>query len=218
MKYKCVIFDLDGTILNTLEDLTDSLNYALRQEGYPERTISEVRSFVGNGIRKLIERGVPIETEEAMIQKVHSDFTEHYKVHCADKTKPYAGIPELLRRLKSAGCRIAVVSNKADYAVKELCSQYFDGIFDVSVGERTGILKKPAPDSVNEVLKLLGIEKEQAVYIGDSEVDIQTAANAGMEAVIVEWGFRTRSFLKEQGAKSIVSCPEELGKYVLKEI
>lgn len=215
MKYECAIFDLDGTLLDTLEDLADSLNYALRQSGYPERTISEVRSFVGNGIRKLIERGVPKGTEEAMIQKVHGDFTEHYKTHCADKTKPYAGIPELLQRLKAAGCRIAVVSNKADYAVRELCDQYFDGLFDVSVGERSGILKKPAPDSVNEVLNLLGADRKQSVYIGDSEVDIQTAANAEMESIIVEWGFRTKSFLKAQGAKNFVSSPDEIGAYIL---
>lgn len=215
MKYECAIFDLDGTILDTLEDLTDSLNYALLQAGYPKRSISEVRSFVGNGIRKLIERGVPKGTKEEMIQKVYCDFTEHYRVHCADKTKPYAGIPELLQTLKTAGCRIAVVSNKADYAVKELCSQYFDGLFDVAVGERSGILKKPAPDSVNEVLKLLDADKSLAVYIGDSEVDIQTAANAGMEVIIVEWGFRTRPFLEEHGARNFVSSPEELGTFIL---
>ena len=210
MKYMIAIFDLDGTILNTLEDLADSTNYALKTCGYPERTMDEVRQFVGNGIRKLMERAVPEETPVEEIDRVHETFTAHYKVHCADKTRPYDGIMELLQNLKKDGCKLAVVSNKADYGVQELCKQYFDGVFDFAVGEREGIRKKPAPDSVNEVLKTLGCSRDRAVYIGDSDVDIQTAANAQMDHIIVEWGFRDVPFLIAKGAKVLVEKPEEI--------
>ncbi len=210
MKYTIAIFDLDGTILNTLEDLADSTNYALKTCGYPERTMDEVRQFVGNGIRKLMERAVPEGTPVEEIDRVHETFTAHYKVHCADKTRPYDGIMELLQNLKKDGCKLAVVSNKADYGVQELCKQYFDGIFDFAVGEREGIRKKPAPDSVNEVLKTLGCSRDRAVYIGDSDVDIQTAANAQMDHIIVEWGFRDVPFLIAKGAKVLVEKPEEI--------
>lgn len=210
MKYIIAIFDLDGTILNTLEDLADSTNYALKTYGYPERTMDEVRQFVGNGIRKLMERAVPEGTPVEEIDRVHETFTAHYKVHCADKTRPYDGIMELLQNLKKDGCKLAVVSNKADYGVQELCKQYFDGVFDFAVGEREGIRKKPAPDSVNEVLKTLGCSRDRAVYIGDSDVDIQTAANAQMDHIIVEWGFRDVQFLISQGAKVLVEKPEEI--------
>ncbi len=210
MKYTIAIFDLDGTILNTLEDLADSTNYALKTCGYPERTMDEVRQFVGNGIRKLMERAVPEGTPVEEIDRVHETFTAHYKVHCADKTRPYDGIMELLQGLKKDGCKLAVVSNKADYGVQELCKQYFDGVFDFAVGEREGIRKKPAPDSVNEVLKTLGCSRDRAVYIGDSDVDIQTAANAQMDHIIVEWGFRDVQFLISQGAKVLVERPEEI--------
>ena len=210
MKYTIAIFDLDGTILNTLEDLADSTNYALKTCGYPERTMDEVRQFVGNGIRKLMERAVPEGTPVEEIDRVHETFTAHYKVHCADKTTPYDGIMELLQNLKKDGCKLAVVSNKADYGVQELCKQYFDGVFDFAVGEREGIRKKPAPDSVNEVLKTLGCSRDRAVYIGDSDVDIQTAANAQMDHIIVEWGFRDVPFLIAKGAKVLVEKPEEI--------
>ena len=210
MKYIIAIFDLDGTILNTLEDLADSTNYALKTYGYPERTMDEVRQFVGNGIRKLMERAVPEGTPVEEIDRVHETFTAHYKVHCADKTRPYDGIMELLQNLKKDGCKLAVVSNKADYGVQELCKQYFDGVFDFAVGEREGIRKKPAPDSVNEVLKTLGCSRDRAVYIGDSDVDIQTAANAQMDHIIVEWGFRDVPFLIAKGAKVLVEKPEEI--------
>ena len=210
MKYTIAIFDLDGTILNTLEDLADSTNYALKTCGYPERTMDEVRQFVGNGIRKLMERAVPEGTPVEEIDRVHETFTAHYKVHCADKTRPYDGIMELLQNLKKDGCKLAVVSNKADYGVQELCKQYFDGVFDFAVGEREGIRKKPAPDSVNEVLKTLGCSRDRAVYIGDSDVDIQTAANAQMDHIIVEWGFRDVPFLIAKGAKVLAEKPEEI--------
>jgi phosphoglycolate phosphatase len=215
MKYDIAVFDMDGTILNTLEDLADSLNYALRCSDFPERTIDEVRQFVGNGIRKLIERGVPAGTETPAVDKVHSDFTDYYKVHCYDKTKPYDGINRLLDSLKKSGCKTAVISNKADYAVQELCIKFFEGKFDFAAGEKPGTAKKPSPDSLNDILEKMNIPHNRAVYIGDSDVDVQTAKNAGTDGIFVEWGFRDKDFLKENGAEIIVSSTEEIEKIIL---
>ena len=215
MKYKIAIFDLDGTILNTIEDLADSLNYALAKNGYKERTVAETQSFVGNGLLMLVKRAINPETSEEEAKKVLADLKAYYKIHCADKTKPYEGIPELLKDLKTAGYRLAVVSNKADYAVQILCEQYFPGMFDLAVGERENVRRKPAPDSVNAVLAELGLKKEEAVYIGDSDVDIETAENVGTDSILVAWGFRGAEFLKEKGAKNIVFDTEELKSCLL---
>ena len=163
MRYKLAVFDMDGTILNTLEDLADSTNYALKANGLPERTIDEVRRFVGNGIRLLIERAVPTDTDKKLTDKVFDTFKEYYKTHCAVKTRPYDGIKDVLLELRKAGCLTAVVSNKADFAVQDLCKDYFDNLFDFAIGEREGIKKKPAPDSVFEVLSKLNVEKDNAV-------------------------------------------------------
>lgn len=209
-KYDLVIFDMDGTILNTLEDLRDSLNVILFRHQYPQRTLEEVRLFVGNGIRLLIERGVPDGLAVSEIDQIHQEFMKYYGEHCADKTKPYEGVIPLIETLREKGYRTAVVSNKADSAVQELCKQYFNGLFDIAVGERTGIAKKPAPDSVKEVLQSLDIKRERAVYIGDSEVDVATARNAEMDGIAVTWGFRDVEFLKQQGAARIVSVPGDL--------
>lgn len=210
MKYELVIFDMDGTILDTLDDLADSLNYALSLSAFPERTLTEVRNFVGNGIQTLIKRAVPLETSIEYLDKVYKDFTAYYPNHCFDKTKPYSGIIEMIKELRKHGIKTAVVSNKADYAVQILCKKYFDGLFDFAVGEQAGVSKKPAPDSVNLVLDKLNVEHTNCVYIGDSDVDIQTAVNAKMDGISVDWGFRDVPFLKEHGAKIIVSSPEEL--------
>lgn len=210
MGYQLAIFDLDGTLLDTLEDLTDSVNYVLWKSGHPERTMEEVRSFVGDGIHKLIERSLPEGTAPFIVEECFKEFTTYYKVHCADKTKPYDGIPELLETLRAAGVRTAVVSNKADYAAKELCTKHFPGMFDEVVGERLGIRRKPSPDSVNEVIRLLGAEKAETVYIGDSDVDIQTALNAEIDGIFVSWGFKGEAFLKEAGATKIVAKAQEL--------
>lgn len=215
MNYKLAIFDMDGTILDTLQDLTDSTNAALRMNGYSTRTIDEVRSFVGNGIHRLIELAVPAGSGTDAVEQVYADFLPYYQQHCADQTKPYDGIEALIRNLRAKGCKTAVVSNKADSAVQELCTQYFDGLFDYAVGERTGIAKKPAPDSVSEVLRRLGFETEDAVYIGDSEVDLATAKNAGMDCISVTWGFRSAAFLKEQGAAVLIQKPEEAESLIL---
>ncbi len=212
---KLAVFDMDGTILDTLEDLQDSLNYALGKMEYPLRTYEEVRSFVGNGIRKLIERAVPKGTSYEKIDETHRIFMEHYEVHCADKTRPYAGIVELLTKLKESGMATAVVSNKAHAAVLDLCEQYFKGLFDMAVGEQEEMAKKPAPDSVNLVLEKLGYTKEEAVYIGDSEVDIATAKNSGLLPYIVTWGFRDEEFLRENGAEIIVNSTDELFKLLM---
>lgn len=210
MKYQLAIFDMDGTILNTLEDLADSVNYALSCSNYPTRTLDEVRNFVGNGIRKLMERAVPSGTSPEELEQVYADFTAYYPKHCYDKTKPYSGMIETIQNLRKQGIKTAVVSNKADYAVQILCKQYFDGLFDYAVGEQTGVQRKPAPDSVNIVLDKLKITQNNAVYIGDSDVDIDTARNAEMDCISVDWGFRDPSFLQEHGAKIMVSSPEEL--------
>ena len=215
MKYKLVIFDLDGTILDTLEDLTNSVNYALNKNKLAQRTIDEVRCFVGNGIKKLIERAVPSNTESNIVEQVFEDFKIHYVKHSADNTKPYQGIKEMIETLRSAGCKTAVVSNKADVAVGPLCESFFPNMFDIAIGEREGIRKKPSPDSVLEVLDRLNMEKKDAVYIGDSEVDIQTAANAGIDVISVNWGFRNEEFLREQGAQIIVKRSEEIAELVL---
>lgn len=217
MRYKAAVFDLDGTILDTLEDLKDSLNHSLSEAGFPERTLDETRRFVGNGVHKLIERAVPRGTSEKEIDEIFAEFKAYYKNHCAVKTKPYEGIPELLAELKKKGCPAAVVSNKVDFAVKSLCESYFPDLFDMTVGEREGIRRKPCPDSLLEVMKTLCIKKEDTLYIGDSEVDIQTAKNAEVDCLAVDWGFRSRETLEEQGAKEIASSPEEIFRYIMGE-
>ena len=210
MKYSLAIFDLDGTILYTLEDLKNSLNYGLEQNGFPTRTLEEVRRFVGNGVRKLSERGCPPGASAADVEAVYARFREHYAVHKQDNTRPYDGIPELLQKLRDAGLHLALVTNKAEAAAMGLCEKFFPDMFDAVVGGRDGRRLKPAPDPVNEVLARLGISREKAVYIGDSEVDIQTAANAGLDACIVSWGFRDAGFLRDNGAKRIVGTADEL--------
>lgn len=210
MKYDLIIFDMDGTILNTLEDLKNSLNYVLQQAGYQTRTLEEVRTFVGNGIRKTIERALPSDIEEEKIDELFSLFMDYYAIHNTDNTKPYNGVIDLLKELKHLGYKTAVVSNKQDSAVKSLCKKFFNGLFDVEIGEKENIAKKPDPDEVNEVLKILNIDRTKSIYIGDSEVDIQTAQNSKMKSIIVDWGFRDRKFLYEHGAEVIVSNPSEI--------
>lgn len=215
MKYKLAIFDLDGTILDTLQDLTDSTNYVLNTNGYPIHTIDEVRRYVGNGIYLLIKRALPKGTDEKEIQRLFEQFVSYYKDHCAIKTKPYEGIKDLLVSLKEKGIKRAVVSNKGDFAVKILIDKYFPDLFEISVGQKDGVRKKPYPDSVNEVLKELDCKNQEAVYIGDSEVDIQTAMNANMECISVSYGFRSKEFLKENKARLIVDDVKGLYKELL---
>ncbi len=210
---KLIIFDMDGTILDTLEDLKNSLNYALAEHGYPIRTLDEVRRFVGNGIGKLIQRGCPQTATPDEVKAVHATFLPHYALHCNDHTRPYEGIPQVIATLRAAGYLTAVVSNKADFAVQELCKIWFDGLFDAAVGEREGMQRKPAPDSVFAVCCQLNISVDEAIYIGDSEVDLQTAQNAGMDVIAVEWGFRDRAFLQSCGAANFAETPAALAAH-----
>lgn len=205
-----VIFDLDGTLLNTLEDLKDSTNYALQKFGFPQRTLDEVRSFVGNGLRMLIVRAVPAGTEDAVIDAVLQTMKLHYAENYHNKTRPYDGIEALLARLKAEGYPMAIVSNKADLVVALLRKLYFDALIPVAVGETEGVLRKPAPDMVIEGLRRLGLPGAKAVYVGDSEVDLQTARNVGIPCLSVTWGFRSIQQLKEAGAQHLVHTPEEL--------
>ncbi len=216
MSYKLAIFDLDGTILSTLDDLADSVNHALASQGLPTRTINEVCSFVGNGARLLVERAVPEETPTYVTDKVFDEFRAYYADHTDIKTLPYDGIVDMLRTLRKAGCKTAVLSNKPDFAVQTLCKKYFDGLLDIAAGEKAGIPRKPAPNAVNAILAELAIDRTDSVYIGDSDVDIDTAKNAGMDCISVDWGFRDRAFLLAHGARIIASNAKELEAMILR--
>ncbi len=209
---KAVIFDLDGTLLNSLEDLADSVNAAMTKFSYPTHSIDAVCRFVGNGVAKLIERALPNGKENKDYEACLSYFKEHYALHMYDKTGPYENIPEMLDSLKSKGYKLAVVSNKFDAAVKELCKRYFDGYIEVAIGENEaeGIKKKPAPDTVIKALGMLGCTKDEAVYVGDSEVDVHTAKNSGMKCISVLWGFREKEFLESEGACIFANTAAEL--------
>ena len=201
---------MDGTLLSTLGDLAASCNYALRTNGMPERTIDEVRVFVGNGVKKLMERAVPNGEDNPAFEKTYSDFRKHYMEHNLDTTKPYDGVMDLLKELNSRGKKVAVVSNKFYAATQELCRHFFGNLVQVAIGEREDIRKKPAPDTVIEAMRQLGVTTEGAVYIGDSDVDIETARNSGMPCISVLWGFRDRDFLLQHGATTLVDTPTDI--------
>ena len=208
--YDTYVFDLDGTLLSTLGDLAASCNHALRANGMPERTIDEVRRFVGNGVKKLMERAIPGGLDNPLFEKTFADFRQHYMPHNLDTTCPYPGVMEMLESLRSRGKKVAVVSNKFYAATQALCKHFFGDLVDVAIGEREGIRKKPAPDTVNEALAQMNVGKERAVYIGDSDVDIMTANNCGMPCISVLWGFRDYDFLVEHGATIFVTSPLQL--------
>ena len=217
--YKTFIFDLDGTLLDTLQDLANSVNYALRQHRMPEHSLDDIRRFVGNGVRKLMERAIPNGAENPCFEAVFADFRQHYMHHSLDTTCPYEGIPEVIHELKERGCRLAVVSNKMMAATQQLVAHFFPEI-DVAIGEHeaAGIRRKPAPDTVFEALRQLEISDSQlanshqptAVYVGDSDVDILTAHNSGIPCISVLWGFRDRDFLLAHGATTFIASPSEL--------
>ena len=215
MKYNTYIFDLDGTLLDTLQDLANSVNYALRQYGLPEHSLDDVRRFVGNGVRLLMERAVPDGAQHPQFEAVFATFRQHYMEHSLDTTRPYDGIVETIHELKMRGCRLAVVSNKMMAATQELVTHFFPEI-EVAIGEHeaAGIRKKPAPDTVYEALRQLGLVvggfPDDTVYVGDSDVDIATARNSGLPCISVLWGFRDKPFLLEHGATTFVSTPQEL--------
>ena len=217
--YKIYIFDLDGTLLDTLGDLAAAVNNALRTHGMPEHSIDDVRRFVGNGVRKLMERAIPEGESNPQFEATFATFREYYMAHSLDTTRPYEGIPETLAALKARGCRLAVVSNKMMAATQELCQYFFPDTIEVAIGENeaAGIRKKPAPDTVFAALDALGYPRAdlglptpEAVYVGDSDVDLETARNAGLPCISVLWGFRDRDFLIQHGAKTFISAPSEL--------
>ena len=214
MTVKAVIFDLDGTLLNTIDDLKESTNFALSAFGYPTKTKEEVNSFVGDGVAKLIERAIPNGKDNKDFEPCLQMFKFFYSQNMLNQTKPYEGIIELLEDLKSKGIKTAVVSNKFDSAVKELTKKYFDGLISVSIGEneKEGIKKKPAPDMVLKAIQELGVQTSDTVYVGDSNTDILTAQNTGIPCISVSWGFRTTEFLLKNGAKTIIDYPSELLK------
>ena len=210
--YTTYIFDLDGTLLDTLDDLASAVNFALRTHGMPEHSIDDVRRFVGNGVRKLMERAVPDGADNPSFDETFASFRQYYMDHSLDTTRPYEGIPETLAALRARGCRLAVVSNKMMAATQALCRHFFPDTIEVAIGEdeAAGIRKKPAPDTVLAALKALGVGKENAVYVGDSDVDIQTAHNSGIPCISVLWGFRDRNFLQQNGAETFISTPSDL--------
>ena len=209
-QFETFVFDLDGTLLDTLTDLANSCNRALREFGMPERTVEEVRQFLGNGVRRLMGNAVPQGEANPVFEDVLKAFRDDYFAHQFDTTRPYPGIVELLGELRQREIRVAVVSNKFNAATCALCRQFFAGLVDVAIGEREGIRKKPAPDTVYKALRQLGAKRETAVYVGDSDVDIQTAKNAGIPCINVLWGFRNRDFLIAHGATTLVETPMEL--------
>ena len=209
-RYDTVVFDLDGTLLNTLDDLADAVNYAMRMNHYPERTVDEVRRFVGNGIRRLMELATPESVTGEAFESVFEEFKNYYTEHCQIKTCAYEGIMSLLERLYASGYEMAIVSNKNHAAVCELNEIYFKKYIKVAIGQQDGIQKKPAPDTVLQALKELGKEKDTAIYVGDSEVDFLTAQNTGMDCALVTWGFRTREELSEYTPTAWADHPEQL--------
>ena len=205
-----VVFDMDGTVLNTLEDLAGSMNYSLKAVGLPERTVDEFRRFVGNGAREALRKALPEGTSTDILDEMFPIFKEHYDEHCLDKTGPYEGILDLMKELKKRGYRMAIVSNKIDSAVKELNKRFFGDLIDVAIGEQPGVNRKPAPDMVETALKELGSTKEESVYVGDSEVDYLTAKNSGLPCISVLWGFRDKEYLIEQGAYCFADAPADI--------
>lgn len=215
MRYKAAFFDMDGTILDTLEDMYDAVNTSLENFGFETITMMQTRAYVGNGIGRLIRLALPNSVDEETYEHVLKYYKAYYESHCRVKTCEYRGISELLKALKAAGIKLAVVSNKPDPAVQELAEHFFSGVFDFAVGESANIRRKPAPDSVNAAVKALDMDKKDCVYIGDSEVDIATAQNAEMDCISVTWGFRDREQLIHAGASTLIDSVDELKNYFL---
>lgn len=215
MKYKAVIWDLDGTLLDTLEDLMNSVNYGLEAFDMPKITLEMTRRFVGNGVGRLIELAVPEGTDKETEAKVLARFKGHYEEHSLDKTKPYDGVVDVLKALKDKGYKLAIVSNKIENAVGELAEKFFEGLIDVAIGETPDVPKKPAPDMIFKALDRLGVEKSEAIFIGDSDVDVATGINSGLDMLTVLWGFRDEEELVEAGAKVFVRKPEEIREYLV---
>lgn len=214
---KTILFDMDGTLLDTLEDLYYSTNAALAAYGFPARTIEEVRRFVGNGLRNLMRQAVPEGEENPHFEDCMKTFKEHYGVHLDDHTGPYPGILKMLQVLAAKGYVMGVVSNKPDFAVKDLAKRYFGAHILVAIGESEKVRRKPAPDTVEQAARALGVSMEDCIYVGDSEVDLETAKNCRIPCISVSWGFRERELLEELGAKEIADTTEELVKILTRE-
>lgn len=217
MRYDTIIFDLDGTLLNTIDDLADGVNYCMRRFGLPEHSVEEVRQFVGNGIRRLIERSVPEGEQYPEFEQIFEVFRVYYTEHCREKTKAYPGIMEMLAELKRKHLKMAIVSNKNIDAVRELNRIYFGEYIELALGDREGIRRKPYPDSVNAAIEMLHADRKNVLYVGDSEVDRETAENAGVDCVLVSWGFRDRELLEKLKPSAVIDRPAELLSVIGKE-
>ncbi len=216
-KYDAILFDLDGTLLDSLEDMKDSVNHVMREFGFPEHTTEEIRTFVGNGIRRLIERSVPEDTDPRTCEAALKVYRSYYNDHCMIKTKPYDGVPELLAALKKEGFAMAIVSNKNEEAVEEMREHYFGDLVPLAFGQSDAVPKKPDPSMVYAAADRLGIPKERCIYVGDSEVDIETAKNAGIDCITCLWGFREKEFLLAEGARVLAEAAEDILRVVGEE-
>ena len=214
MKYDAVLFDLDGTVLDTVEDIADSLNRALENHGFARISTAQAESFLGNGTRRLVELALPESCPECVKEDVIEEYRGLYDRFCHEKTRPYRGMVELIKALKAAGVKTAIVSNKPDSMVQTLERVYYPGVPDIVLGEREGLARKPAPDMVQFALKAIGAEAGRSIYVGDTEVDILTARNAGLGCISVPWGFRSREQLEKAGADPIADTVEELARYL----
>ncbi len=215
MKYKTAVFDMDGTILNTLDDLCDGVNFTMRHYGFPERTLDEIRSFLGGGGRNLMRLSLPAGSPDALIDEAFTFYQPYYLAHCNVKTAPYPGIPELLADMKASGIRLAVVSSKPDAPAQKLNKQFFGDLFDICIGDRPGLARKPDPEALFIALSELGVSTEGAVFVGDSEYDILVARNAGIPGVAVSWGFRTREQLAAIEPDFLADTMDELRAVLL---
>ena len=215
MRYKAVLFDMDGTVLDTLDDLADSVNRSLQEFGLPEVSRFQVGQSLGNGAKYLIRHCLPEGSDEALCERVLSFYKPWYDAHCRIKTKPYDGILQLMETLRADGVSQAIISNKPDSAVQELAEAFFPGLMDVVIGESPAVKRKPSPDTVLAAARQMGLMASDCVYIGDTEVDLETARNAGMDCIPVSWGFRTEEQLRAAGAEEIIRSPEELKKKLL---
>ena len=212
-----IIFDLDGTLLDTLEDLHDSLNHVLGAHGMPLRTLDEARRFLGSGLLVLLKRATPEGTPDNLINEMYEEFRAYYNVHCLDKTGPYEGVLDMLKALHEKGYKTAIISNKVDSAVKELNTTFFSEYIDVAIGEneKAGIKRKPAPDMADKAMELLGVTPDEVVYVGDSEVDLETAAASNLPCIAVTWGFRDREYLASLGASVFADTPMEVVERII---
>jgi len=215
VQYDAVLFDLDGTLLNTLDDLTDAVNHTLRSFGYPVRELDEVRAFVGNGIRKLIERVLPGGAADPNMEAALIEFKRYYTEHCNVRTHPYEGVVDAMTALDEAGIKLAIVSNKNDEAVKALARDYFGSLVSAAIGGRDGVPRKPAPDMPLLALEAIGAIPERTLFVGDSDVDLQTATNSGMDCMLVSWGFRDKEALAALHPRFLVEDAAEMPALIL---